>query len=464
MSRKDWREFDWPLLLCALAAAGFGVLVILSAINGAEGPTMRSLAVKQVVYIAIGLFGFFVLTNVDYKLILRFSPFIYVGIIGLLVAVEVLPRSGLLYSDETLGARRWINFPGGQLQPSEFAKIAVALLLANYMSDHIKERKSLRFLLISLGITLVPFALVFKEPDLGSALTIFFVWLTMVVAARPRWLYLGLGFAAMIPASIFAWSSGIVQDYQKNRLLAFLDPSAPQYIRGEGRNLIAARSAIANGGLFGQGFMTGSSNQAGQVSVNQADYIFALIAEEFGFLGGVALIVLLYVVVSRCFTVAAKSKDEAGQLYSSGIGGMLLFQTFVNAGMNIGILPVTGIPLPFVSAGGSSVIAILLGLGIVQSIAIHRKSGVYDYTDYEYGEIVAPDYRPPSKGQRAARARLGVKALILHPLDARPQGLQPLLDALIAAIDLLDVANGANSVGGKRGKQDCHARTNVGAG
>ncbi len=403
MSRKDWREFDWPLLLCALAAAGFGVLMIFSAISGVtSGTVLRSLPMKQAIYVAVGLVGFFVLVNIDYKLLMRLSPFIYVAMLLSLLAVAVLPQSGPIYSPDILGARRWIDFPGGEIQPSEFAKIAVALMLAKYMGDHINDSKKARFLLISLVITLIPAALVFKQPDLGSALTIVAIWLVMVVAAHPRWLYLGLGFAAIIPASVYAWNSGLIQDYQKNRLLAFLDPAAPQYILGEGYNLIVARSAIGSGGLFGQGFMHGLVSQGGQISVSQADYIFSSVGEEFGFAGCVALVVLLYLIVSRCFAVANKSKDESGQLFGVGIGGMLLVQTFVNVGMNIGILPVTGIPLPFVSAGGSSVIAILFGLGILESVAIYRKSGVYDYTNYEYDELVSPNYRPSARGQRAA--------------------------------------------------------------
>ena len=403
MNRKDWREFDWPLLLCALAAAGFGVLMIFSTISGiTSGTVLRSLPMKQGIYVAVGLVGFFVLVNIDYKLLMRLSPFIYVATLLSLVAVMVLPQSGPLYSPDILGARRWIDFPGGEIQPSEFAKIAVALMLAKYMGDHINDSKKARFLLISLVIALVPAAIVFKQPDLGSALTIVAIWLVMVAAAHPRWLYLGLGFAAMIPASVYAWNSGLIQDYQKNRLLAFLDPAAPQYILGEGYNLIVARSAIGSGGLFGQGFMHGMVSQGGNIGVNHADYIFSSVGEEFGFVGCVALVVLLYLIVSRCFVVASKSKDEYGQLLGVGIGGMLLVQTFVNVGMNIGILPVTGIPLPFVSAGGSSVIAILFGLGILESVAIYRKSGVYDYTNYEYDELVSPNYRPSARGQRAA--------------------------------------------------------------
>jgi rod shape determining protein RodA len=404
VSRKDWREFDWPLLLCALAAAGFGVAMIFSTIGGfSEGASpLKNIAVRQALYVGIGLLGFFILVNIDYKLVLRFSPIIYAGVILLLIMVAVLPQSGPIYSPNVLGSRRWINFPFGEIQPSEFAKIAVALMLAKYMSEHIKDSKKLSFLLISLAIALVPFVIVFKEPDLGSALVILAIWLVMVIAARPRWLYLGLGFALMIPASVFAWNSGLVQDYQKNRLLAFLDPSAPQYILGEGRNLIVARSAIGSGGIFGQGFMHGDQSQGGYLSISHSDYIFSVVGEEFGFAGCIALIVLLYIIISRCFSVASRSKDEYGQLLGVGIGGMLLVQTFVNVGMNIGILPVTGIPLPFVSAGGSSLIAILLGLGILQSVAIYRKSGVYDYTDYEYDRIVSPNYRPSAREQRAA--------------------------------------------------------------
>ncbi len=402
MSRKDWREFDWPLLLCALAAAGFGVAMIFSTIGGfsAGVSPLKNIAVRQALYVGIGLLGFFVLVNIDYKLIIKFSPFIYGIIILLLLAVEVLPQSGPIYSPVSLGARRWITFTFIEVQPSEFAKIAVTLMLAKYMSDSAKDSKKLRFLLISLALALVPFIIVFKEPDLGSSLTILAIWLVMVIAAHPRWLYLGLGLALAIPGMVLAWTSGLIQDYQKARLLAFLDPAS--YLRGEGRNLIVARSAIGSGGLFGQGYMHGAQSQGGYLSINHADYIFSVVGEEFGFAGCIALIVLLYIIISRCFSVASKSKDQYGQLLGVGIGGMLLVQTFVNVGMNIGILPVTGIPLPFVSAGGSSVIAILFGLGILESVAIYRKSGVYDYTDYEYDRIVSPNYRPSGREQRAA--------------------------------------------------------------
>ncbi len=393
LSRKDWREFDWTLLLCALVAAGFGVAMIFSTIGGfsAGFNPLKNLAVRQILYVVIGLVGCFIFANLDYKLVSRFSPYIFGLVLLMLLAVEVLPQTGLISSPNILGSRRWIDFSFFEIQPSEFAKIATTLLLAKYMSDHIRDSKKLRFILISMAIMFVPFVIVFKEPDLGSSLVIFAIWLAMLVAARPRWLYLAIGFALAIPGLWFAWNSPLVQDYQKARLLAFLNPSAPEYIRGEGRNLIVAREAIGSGGLFGQGYMHGGQSQGGFLSISHADYIFSVVGEEFGFIGCVGLVILLYAIVSRCFTIASKSKDEYGQLVAVGIGGMILVQTFVNVGMNIGILPVTGIPLPFISAGGSSVIAILWGLGILQSVALHRKSGVYDYTDYEYDRMVKPD-------------------------------------------------------------------------
>ncbi len=326
MSRKDWREFDWPLLLCALAAAGFGVAMIFSTIGGfsAGVSPLKNIAVRQALYVGIGLLGFFVLVNIDYKLIIKFSPFIYGIIILLLLAVEVLPQSGPIYSPVSLGARRWITFTFIEVQPSEFAKIAVTLMLAKYMSDSAKDSKKLRFLLISLALALVPFIIVFKEPDLGSSLTILAIWLVMVIAAHPRWLYLGLGLALAIPGMVLAWTSGLIQDYQKARLLAFLDPAS--YLRGEGRNLIVARSAIGSGDLFGQGYMHGAQSQGGYLSINHADYIFSVVGEEFGFAGCIALIVLLYIIISRCFSVASKSKDQYGQLLGVGIGGADLRQ------------------------------------------------------------------------------------------------------------------------------------------
>lgn len=385
--------------------------MIFSTISAVQGGTvLRSLPIKQAAYVGVGLVGFILLLNIDYKLLVRFSPLFYLAVLLLLIAVAVLPQSGPINSPNILGARRWIDFPGGEVQPSEFAKLAVALMLAKYMGDNIRNSKKLSFLLTSFGIMLLPAAIVFKQPDLGSSLTLVAIWLIMVAATRPRWLYLGLGFALLIPASVLAWNGGLIQDYQKNRLLAFLDPAAPQYINGEGYNLIVARNAIGSGGLFGQGFMHGSQSQGGYLAISHSDYIFSSVGEEFGFAGCVALIILLYIIVSRCFAVANKSKDDYGQLFGVGIGGMLLVQTFVNVGMNIGILPVTGIPLPLVSAGGSSVIAIFLALGILQSVALYRTSGVYDHTDYEYDELVKPNYKPSAREQRAtARSRLKIK-------------------------------------------------------
>lgn len=403
MSRKDWRDFDWPLLLFALAAALFGVAVIYSATIHDPGLvhsfSFSNYPIRQVFYLSVGLVCFVLLTNANYQFFAKYAVWFYLAALGLLVAVEVLPER---FSETVAGAKRWISLPYFQLQPSEIAKFALIVALARYFSDQQKKMKSLRVILTSLAIMAVPATLIFKEPDLGSALVLVAIWLGMLIAARPRWAYMGGGLLLALPTCYYAWQYAL-HDYQKVRLLSFLD--LDKYKTDEAFNLIQSRISVSSGNLFGQGWLHGEQNQGGYLLVRYADFIYSVVCEEFGFIGAVALVILLYLIVWRCLSISLKARDEFGSYLCVGVATMLLTQIFVNVGMNVGLLPVTGIPLPFISYGGTSIIIVFVALALCQSVAIHRSSGVYDYMDYEQQKIVAPDYQPRPSRTPSARRR-----------------------------------------------------------
>ncbi len=372
MQPRVWRHFDPVLLAATLLLLAFGTAMQFSATGGLvprEWPVDP--LYRQFVYAAVGLGLMFGVAAVDYRVWRSLAyPLYTLGLVGL-VAV-------LFIGFSVNGAQRWIQLPGFPLQPSEFAKLLVVVALARFLSDRIdvelddEEAPTLRLrdLLISLALAAVPAVLVYRQPDLGTATIFLVAWLGMVIAAGARWLHLaGLGIAGLAVSPILLLST---QSYMRERIEVFLNPRADPY--GAGYNVIQALISVGSGGPFGRGFNSGTQSQLDFLRVKYTDFIFSVIGEELGFMGALLLLALFTALLFRCLRVAEMARDAFGRLLAIGIATTLLWQTFANIGMNISLLPAVGVPLPFISAGGSSLITVLLSLGLLQSTVMrHRK-------------------------------------------------------------------------------------------
>jgi rod shape determining protein RodA len=366
MQRRSWRKFDLWLLAFALMLVAYGLVVIRSATLLADRPVSAQL-LTQGAYALLGVGLMLVLSFVDYRLLGVFAVAIYGGALALLALV-------LVTGTTIYGAQRWVDVGPARFQPSELAKVAVILCLARYLASREQELGRPRTLLVSLAIVLVPVALVYRQPDLGTSLVLLSIWFGMTFAAGVPLKWLGTMLAVPLVGFPLVWR--LLQDYMRRRLTTFLAPERDPL--GEGYNLIQARISVGAGGWWGKGLGNGSQTQLNFLRVQHSDFIFAVLGEEMGFVGAAALLSLYGALFWRCLRVARHARDAFGRHLAAGVTSMLLFQVFVNIGMNIGLLPVTGIPLPFISLGGSSLISILIGLGILQSVLVHSQARRYD--------------------------------------------------------------------------------------
>jgi rod shape determining protein RodA len=297
----------------------------------------------------------------DYRWSRTFSWLLYLINIGLLV-LTIAVGTGIG------GVSRWVTIMGLQFQFSEVAKVLMAIVLATWIANHQARISSLWTIVGAVLLTAPPLLLVLIQPDLGTSLVLGAVLFgaLFVSGASLRWL--GLGVVAILAFIPFAWSE-ILKDYQKERLIAFLDPSAdPQ---GSGYQLLQSQIAVSSGGVFGRGLTNGSTG-ADYLPVNSTDFVFSRVGEELGFLGGAVVLVLFTLLIWRVLVIGWRSRDLFGLAFAGGIAGLLLFQMLVNIGMVLGVMPITGIPLPFITHGGASLVSLALGLGILESIAMRQ--------------------------------------------------------------------------------------------
>ncbi|HET9493579.1 MAG TPA: rod shape-determining protein RodA [Chloroflexia bacterium] len=362
-------NIDFTLLLCTLAATVVGVLMVYSATELSRDGTLGwdDFAVKQAVYGGIGLMIMLVLARVDYRFLESFTLPFYFVVLGLLGLVGLL---GII----SYGSQRWLNLGLFPIQPSELAKLAVIVMLAKIYADHERQRTKLKWFILGGIVAGIPAVIVFRQPDLGTAIIVGLVFLGIAAGAKtPGRFFASL--AVLAAPAIWVFWEFVMHDYQRERFLTFLHPEADP--SGAGYNIIQARITIGSGGWLGQGYQGGSQSQLGFQKVQYSDFIFSVVAEQFGLLGSIALIALLFIIVWRCLVVASKAPDEYGSLIAVGVATWIGMQIFINVGMNIGLMPVTGIPLPFISYGGSSLMSILLGLGLVQSVAAQSTTVVF---------------------------------------------------------------------------------------
>ncbi len=364
------RRVDWVLFACALALSVLGALLVWSAtkgkLSGFETDPEAYLK-KHVINLVIGIALAILVSRFDYRLLRAYTPILYgLSVIGLLVVLSPI-------GSNVNGAQAWILLPGGfSIQPSEFAKIAIILGMSMLLSEKRDAENEPRDIdvVYALGVAAIPMALILLQPDLGTvmvtACAVFGI--VAVSGAKARWLFGILAGGALV--AFVALQVGILKDYQLDRITAFADPAADP--RGIGFNTQQARIAIGSGGLFGTGLFQGPQTQGRFVPYNQTDFVYSVAGEELGFVGAVGIIVLLGVLLWRAIRIAMRSNDLFGRLVATGIACWFAFQAFENIGMNLGIMPVTGVPLPFVSYGGTSMFASWMAVGLLMNV--HMKT------------------------------------------------------------------------------------------
>ena len=361
------RDFDPLLFLAAFALVGLGTLLIYSGsfsqFGSPDGLDFSHPVVRQAAFAVTGLVLALLFTRIDYRVLGSISIGLYIASVAALAFV-------LVAGEVTHGSRRWIEIGGTPVQPSELAKLVVVITLAKYLADHQEQMGSVRVFLTSLVIAAVPAALVFAQPDLGSAVIFAAVWFGMAVVGGAPWKHLGAVLGAAMVAVPFTFI-GLVTDYQRERIALWLDPQRDPL--GAGFQAEQADIAIGSGGMFGKGLTHGTQTQLDFLRTETTDYVFSVLGEELGFVGAILLFALFIVLLWRALRVAELSRDMFGRLLATGMVIYILLQAFINVGVNLGLLPVTGIPLPFVSQGGSSLIALLIGLGILQSILLRHR-------------------------------------------------------------------------------------------
>jgi rod shape determining protein RodA len=367
---NPWRHFDYVLLATALLLTAYGIVMVYSATladSPKDSPFFSTFPGHQAVFAGIGLVLLVVFTVIDARLIQAAGYPIYVVNLLLLVAVAAIGA-------RSHGAQRWIDVAFFRFQPSEMAKLLIILTLAKFFADNRDRLHMFRYVLVSLAIVGVPLVLVYIQPDFGTAMVLMAIWLGMAVVAGVRLAHLGLLTLAVGLAAPLVWQ--FMKDYQRTRLLIFLNPESDP--SGEGYNMIQSRISVGSGGWLGQGFARGTQSQLDFLKVQHTDFIFAVLGEELGFIGAMALFVLFIILLFRVVRAASVQKEVFGRTFAAGVGSMLLFQIFINVGMTIGLMPVTGIPLPLISYGSSNLLTTLVAFGLLQSLLTRSHKTAWD--------------------------------------------------------------------------------------
>jgi rod shape determining protein RodA len=364
------RRLDWVLLVTVLALSLIGTLLVWSATRGADP---RTFFVKQMLAIVVGLILVLATSLLDYRKLRSYAPVLYVlSLLGLIAALTPL-------GTPVNGSKSWITLPAGyQIEPSEFAKLAIILMSARFLSDARRPgvRPKLRAVALTLAFAAVPLVLIIKEPDLGVTVLILVLLAGMIALSGIR-LYWLVGLATAGGLLVLAvLKLHLLKAYQLSRLTAFLHPEANP--RGSGYSAAQAKIAIGSGGMFGQGLFHGQMIAGNFVPEQHTDFIFAVAGEELGFVGTAVIIGLLAVVLLRALRIATRAEDQFGMLIASGIAIWFAVQAFINIGMTVGIMPVTGLPLPFVSYGGSAMFADMLAVGCLQAVTAHRHHSMFN--------------------------------------------------------------------------------------
>ncbi|WP_447594100.1 rod shape-determining protein RodA [Aquipseudomonas campi] len=347
----------WTLLILLVLAAGS--LFVLYSASGKHWDML----VKQATSFGIGLVAMFVIAQFEPRFMARWVPLAYLVGVGLLVVVEVMGHTAM-------GATRWINIPGViRFQPSEFMKIIMPATIAWYLARHNLPPR-FKHITISLVLIVVPVALILKQPDLGTAMLIFASGAFVLFMAGLQWRWIVGAVTALVPVGVAMWFF-VLHDYQKQRVHTFLDPESDPL--GTGWNIIQSKAAIGSGGVLGKGWLLGTQSHLDFLPESHTDFIIAVLSEEFGLVGVCILLFVYLLLIGRSLVITAQAQTLFGKLLAGSLTMTFFVYVFVNIGMVSGLLPVVGVPLPFISYGGTHLVTLLSGFGVLMAIHTHRK-------------------------------------------------------------------------------------------
>ena len=354
-------EFDWILFILSTIISIFGLFMVYSTTRSFGSNT--NIIVQSVAWV-LGIGSLFVFCFFDYEQFANMIKYIIYASLILLAGVLIWGITG------DWGARSWIRIGSVGIQPAEFVKLGFTITFAWHLSKvshKLNELKTLFFLGLHLA---VPVFLILMQPDAGSAMVFMFMFICMMFTAKLSYKYI-FPIAGAVLAAIPIVYNFVLDAYQRQRILVVLNPELDPI--NSGYNVLQSKIAVGSGGIFGKGFTHGTQNMMEYLPAKHTDFIFSVIAEEFGFIGSVLTVCILFAIIMRCFSVAKKADNLFGRFICVGVGSMLLFHTFENVGMCIGLMPVTGIPLPFISYGGTSLVTNLAAVGLVMSVSYHNK-------------------------------------------------------------------------------------------
>jgi rod shape determining protein RodA len=363
MSRSNWRHFDFWLLGAVVVMTIFGITMIRSAVAGNIELEAANLVQRQLIFAAMGFVVIFIVSGIDYHLWASISRPMYVVTVIFLGVLTIAGQA--LY-----GSARWFDTGVILIQPSEIAKIVVILVLSDFFARNYDKLDNLTWIARSFLYTLGIVVWIILQPNLSTSLVILAIWFSLLWASglKIKYLLALSGMALIVPFAAFPF----LADYQRQRIINFLfaDPTATQ---GETYNIQQALISIGSGGLLGKGYNQGTQVHLRFLKVRWSDFIFSATAEEFGLIGSVVIMILLLFIIYRCLRAARLARDTFGGLIAYGVSILLAFQGMVNIGVNLKLLPATGLPLPFISYGGSSLLSLLLGVGLVESVILRHK-------------------------------------------------------------------------------------------
>jgi rod shape determining protein RodA len=359
--RRIFQYFDWTLFALVMCICAIGIINIYST-GFSLGDNQTPLYIKQLQWIFFGMILMVIAFLVDYRFINQAAYVIYGLSIFTLVFVAI-------FGHTANGAQRWISFGFILFQPSELMKITIIIALARYFDDHkSNEPYLLRELLIPFFLVLVPCLLILKQPDLGTALIVIIISASIVLFIGMNWKSVAIAVLSVLALLPVAWH--FLKEYQKDRLMTFLSPENDPL--GTGYHIIQSMIAVGSGGIFGKGFLKGSQTQLKFLPEQQTDFVFSVFAEEWGFVGGLVLMLMFVSLIIWGLKIALHSKDLLGTILAFGITALIGWEMVINMGMVLGLLPVVGIPLPFLSYGGSAMASMLAAIGLLMNVSVRR--------------------------------------------------------------------------------------------
>jgi len=360
MKRNLWRNFDFLLFGAVIFLCLFGIIMIQSAIAGSE--ELIDYPQRQSIFVLGGLVLVILVASIDYHLWSSIARFIYVFAFLALFVIFV-------YGEARFGSARWIDTGLILIQPSEIVKTLMILVLADHFNRKRDDKRDWRWIFQSFILTLGVVIWILLQPNLSTSIVIFVIWFALLWVSGLPPKYLAIMIAVGILLVIIAFP--LLEDYQQARILNFIFPD-PEASYGDVYNIQQSKIAIGSGGLFGKGYGQGSQTQLRFLKVRHTDFIFSVVAEEFGFVGTMAVVALMGFIIFRCIRIAQTASDLYGSLVAYGYSAMLFFQTAINIGVNLNLVPVSGLPFPFLSYGGSSLISTIIGIGLVESVALRK--------------------------------------------------------------------------------------------